>query len=61
MAKEAQVEQKSYTQYAVIVFPDLAQLVDEVTKAMSKGWNPLGGIATMTKGNEVYHYQAVAK
>lgn len=53
--------EKNYTQYAVIVFPDLAQLVDEVTKAMSKGWSPLGGISTMTKGNEVYHYQAVAK
>ena len=50
-----------YTQYAVIVFPDLAQLVDEVNKALSKGWTPIGGMTTMTKGNEVYHYQTVAK
>lgn len=49
------------TQYAVIVFPDLAQMVDEVNKALSKGWTLVGGITTMTKGNEVYHYQAVAK
>ncbi len=49
------------TQYAVIVFPDLTQLVEEVNKALSKGWHLVGGITTMTKGNEVYHYQAVAK
>lgn len=51
----------NYTQYAVIVFPDLAELVSEVNKALAKGWNLVGGMTTMTKGNEVYHYQAVAK
>ena len=49
------------TQYAVIVFPDLTELVNEVNKALAKGWTLIGGITTMTKGNEVYHYQAVAK
>lgn len=52
---------KNYTQYAVIVFPDLTDLVNEVTKVMAKGWTPIGGVTTMTKGNDVYHYQAVAK
>lgn len=49
------------TQYAVIVFPDLADLVSEVNKALAKGWKLAGGVTTMTKGNDVYHYQAMAK
>lgn len=53
--------EKTYTQYAVIVFADLAQLVSEVNTALASGWKLVGGMTTMTKGNEVYHYQAVAK
>lgn len=52
---------KNYTQYAVIVFPDLAQLVNEVTGALAKGWNLVGGVTVAVKGNDVFHYQAIAK
>lgn len=53
--------EKNYTQYAVIVFPDLTQLVTETTSALTKGWVLVGGIATAVKGNDVFHYQAIAK
>jgi hypothetical protein len=51
----------TFTQYAVIVYAELSDLVNEVTSVLGQGWSLVGGIATMTKGNEVYHYQAIAK
>lgn len=53
-------EQK-FTQYAVVVFADLAQVVSEVNALLSRGWSVVGGIQVSAQGSNVYHYQAVAK
>ena len=62
MAKDTVViEQPKYTQYAVVVFPDLSQVVGEVNVLLSRGWTVVGGIHVSAQGSNVYHYQAVAK
>lgn len=52
---------KQFTQYAVVVFPDLGQVVTEVNALLSRGWSLVGGIHVSAQGSNVYHYQAVAK
>lgn len=52
---------KQFTQYAVVVFPDLGQVVSEVNALLSRGWSLVGGIYVSAQGSNVYHYQAVAK
>ena len=52
---------KQFTQYAVVVFPDLSQVVNEVNALLSRGWTLVGGIHVSAQGSNVYHYQAVAK
>lgn len=62
MAKDTVVvQERSYTQYAVVVFGDLGQVIAEVNTLLSKGWNVVGGIQVTVRGNETYHYQSVAK
>jgi hypothetical protein len=63
MAKETVVvsEVKTFTTYAVVVFPDLAQVVAEVNALLARGWQPVGGIQISAQGSNVYHYQAMAK
>lgn len=62
MAKDQVVlEQPKYTQYAVVVFPDLSQVVNEVNALLSRGWTVIGGIHVSAQASNVYHYQAVAK
>ena len=51
----------TYTQYAVVVFTDLAQVVAEVNNLIGRGWVPIGGIQVSAQGSAVYHYQAVAR
>ena len=50
-----------YTQYAVVVFTDLAQVVAEVNNLIGRGWVPVGGIEVSAQGSATYHYQAVAR
>jgi hypothetical protein len=52
---------KQFTQYAVVVFPDLSQVVNEVNALLARGWSLVGGIHVSAQGSNVYHYQAVAK
>jgi hypothetical protein len=52
---------KQFTQYAVVVFPDLGQVVTEVNALLSRGWSLVGGIHVSAQGSNTYHYQAVAK
>jgi hypothetical protein len=63
MAKEAVtvVEAKNYTTYAVVVFPDLGQVVAEVNALKARGWQPIGGVQISAQGSNVYHYQAMVK
>ena len=62
MAKESVViEQPKFTQYAVVVFPDLTQVVGEVNALLARGWSVVGGIHVSAQASNVYHYQAVAK
>lgn len=63
MAKEQTVvvEQPTYTQYAVVVFPDLGQVVTEVNALLQRGWKPIGGIHVSAQASNVYHYQAMGK
>lgn len=63
MAKESVTvaEVKQYTTYAVVVFPDLGQVVSEVNALIARGWQPVGGIQISAQGTNVYHYQAMAK
>lgn len=63
MAKESVtvVEAKQFTTYAVVVFPDLGQVVSEVNALIARGWQPVGGIQISAQGTNVYHYQAMAK
>lgn len=63
MAKENVIvaEQKVFTTYAVVVFPDLGQVVTEVNALIARGWQPVGGIQISAQGSNVYHYQAMAK
>lgn len=60
MAKEAAVE-KTFTQYAVVIFPDLGQVVTEVNSLLARGWSLVGGIQVSAQGSNVYHLQAMAK
>lgn len=50
-----------YTEYAVVVFPDLSQVVSEVKALMARGWQPIGGIQVSSQSSNVYHYQAMVK
>ena len=50
-----------YTQYAVVVFTDLAQVVAEVNNLIGRGWVLVGGIQVSAQGSATYHYQAVAR
>jgi len=52
---------QKFSQYAVVVFTDLAQVVSEVNALIARGWVPVGGIQVSAQGSNVYHYQAVAK
>lgn len=52
---------KQFTQYAVVVFPDLGQVVSEVNALLARGWSLVGGIHVSAQGSNTYHYQAVAK
>lgn len=63
MANEKVVieQPKPLTTYAVVVFPDLAQVVAEVNALLARGWTPIGGIHVSAQGSNVYHYQAVGK
>lgn len=63
MAKETVVVEspKPITQYAVVVFPDLGQVVSEVNALLQRGWVTIGGIHVSAQGSNVYHYQAVGK
>jgi hypothetical protein len=61
MAKtEAQTE-KSFSQYAVVIFPDLGQVVSEVNALLTRGWSLVGGIQVSVQGSNTYHLQAMAK
>jgi hypothetical protein len=51
----------TYTQYAVVVFTDLAQVVAEVNNLIGRGWVLVGGIQVSAQGSATYHYQAVAR
>lgn len=55
------MSEQTFKQYAVVVFPDLKQVVDEVNALLSRGWTVVGGIQVSAQGSNVYHYQAVAK
>lgn len=55
------MSEQAYTQYAVVVFTDLAQVVAEVNNLINRGWQPIGGIQVSAQGSAVYHYQAVAR
>jgi hypothetical protein len=59
MAKST--EEKSYTQYAVVVKGDMSLLVEEVNNLLSRGWNVIGGISVLQNGTTVFHYQSVVK
>lgn len=52
---------QNYTQYAVVIFPDLNQVVAEVNALLARGWHLVGGIQVSAQGSNVYHLQAVAK
>jgi hypothetical protein len=60
MAKST-TEEKSYTQYAVVVKGDMSLLVEEVNNLLSRGWNVIGGISVLQNGTTVFHYQSVVK
>ena len=60
MAK-AETTEKAFTQYAVVIFPDLAQVVSEVNSLLARGWHLVGGIQVSAQGSNVYHLQAMAK
>lgn len=53
--------EKQFTQYAVVVFPDLAQVVSEVNALIARGWSVAGGIQVSAQASNTYHYQAVVK
>jgi hypothetical protein len=55
------MSEQTYTQYAVVVFTDLSQVVAEVNSLLGRGWTPIGGIQVSAQGSAVYHYQAVVK
>lgn len=63
MAKDPVIvsEVKTYTTYAVVVFPDLSQVVNEVNALISRGWQPIGGIQVSAQASNVYHYQAMGR
>ena len=58
---KATTEPQSYSQYAVVIFPDLTQVVSEVNNLLARGWNLVGGIQVSAQGSNVYHLQAMAK
>ena len=57
----AKTEEKVYTEYAVVVFPSLEQVRQDVNALMQRGWQPIGGIQVSSQGSNVYHYQAMVK
>jgi hypothetical protein len=61
MAKSEQEQPKAFTQYAVVVFTDMGQVVSEVNALLARGWSLVGGIHVSAQGSATYHYQAVAK
>ena len=61
MAKATETAEKSFTQYAVVIFPDLGQVVAEVNALLARGWSLVGGIQVSAQGSNVYHLQAMAK
>ena len=52
---------QQFTQYAVIIFPELSQVVSEVNNLLSRGWKLVGGIQVSAQGSNVYHLQSMAK
>jgi hypothetical protein len=52
---------QKFTQYAVIIFPDLSQVVSEVNNLLARGWHLVGGIQVSSQASNVYHLQAMAK
>ena len=61
MAKAEAPIEKVFTQYAVVIFPDLGQVVSEVNNLLARGWHLVGGIQVSAQGSNVYHLQAMAK
>ena len=52
---------QKFTQYAVVVFTDMATLISEVNALLSRGWTVTGGIQVSAQGSATYHYQAMVK
>ena len=52
---------QKFTQYAVVIFPDLETVVKEVNALLARGWTLVGGIQVSSQGSNVYHLQAMAK
>ena len=52
---------QQFTQYAVVIFPDLSRVVSEVNALLARGWKLVGGIQVSAQGSAVYHLQAMAK
>ncbi len=52
---------QQFTQYAVIIFPELSQVVSEVNNLLARGWKLVGGIQVTVQGSNTYHLQAMAK
>lgn len=61
MANKPEAAEKSFTQYAVVIFPDLGQVVAEVNALLARGWSLVGGIQVSAQGSNVYHLQAIAR
>ena len=61
MAKAEAHTEKSFSQYAVVIFPDLGQVVSEVNALLTRGWSLVGGIQVSVQGSNTYHLQAMAK
>lgn len=55
------MSEQKFTQYAVVVFPELNQVVGEVNALLARGWQLVGGIEVSAQGTNTYHYQAMAK
>ena len=60
-ATEATATERQFTEYAVVQFTSLEQVINDVKYLLARGWTPLGGIQVSAQGSAVYYYQTMAK
>ncbi len=50
-----------FKEYAIVAFPDLESLRNEVMHLLARGWQPIGGLTLKQVASETIYFQTMVK